>query len=112
MAEKNIGAVIATHAGELVGIMSERDYARKIILMSRLSRETRVSEIMTHDPMFVAPSDTVTNCMQLMTDNRFRHLPVVDDGDLVGLISIGDVVRAVIGEQQFLIDQLETYITG
>jgi CBS domain-containing protein len=67
---------------------------------------------MTPDPMFVSSSDTVANCMQLMTDNRFRHLPVVDDGDLVGLISIGDVVRAVIGEQQFLIDQLESYITG
>ena len=112
MADKNIGAVIVTHAGELVGIMSERDYARKIILMSRLSKETRLSEIMTPDPMFVSPSDTVANCMQLMTDNRFRHLPVVDDGDLVGLTSIGDVVRAVIGEQQFLIDQLESYITG
>jgi CBS domain-containing protein len=112
MADKNIGAVIVTHAGELVGIMSERDYARKIILMSRLSKETRVSEIMTADPMVVGPLDTVSNCMQLMTDNRFRHLPVVDDGDLVGLISIGDVVRAIIDEQQFMIDQLESYITG
>jgi CBS domain-containing protein len=112
MADKNIGAVIVTHAGEFVGIMSERDYARKIILMSRVSKETRVSEIMTPDPMVVGPNDTVSNCMQLMTDNRFRHLPVVEDGDLVGLISIGDVVRAVIDEQQFMIDQLEGYITG
>ena len=112
MADKNIGAVIVTHAGELVGIMSERDYARKIILMSRVSKETRVSEIMTADPVIVGPLDTVSNCMQLMTDNRFRHLPVVDDGDLIGLISIGDVVRAVIDEQQFMIDQLESYITG
>lgn len=112
MADKNIGAIIVTHDGGLVGIMSERDYARKIILKSRMSKETRVSEIMTPDPTCVAPSDTVGNCMQLMTDNRFRHLPVVDDGNLVGLISIGDVVRAIIGEQQFLIDQLESYITG
>ena len=112
MATKNIGAVLVTHDGDFVGIMSERDYARKIILMSRLSKETRVSEIMTPDPVCVAPSDTVANCMELMTDNRFRHLPVVDGGDLVGLISIGDVVRAVIEEQQFLIDQLESYITG
>jgi signal-transduction protein with cAMP-binding, CBS, and nucleotidyltransferase domain len=112
MADKNIGAVMVTHGAEFVGIMSERDYARKIILMSRMSKETRVSEIMTPDPMVVSPLDTVANCMQLMTDNRFRHLPVVEDGDLVGLISIGDVVRAVIDEQQFMIDQLESYITG
>ena len=112
MADKNIGAVIVTHDDDLVGIISERDYARKIILMSRSSKETRVSEIMTSDPTCVSPTDSVSSCMQLMTDKRFRHLPVVDDGDLVGLISIGDVVRTVIGEQQFLIDQLETYITG
>jgi CBS domain-containing protein len=112
MADKNIGAVIVTHDDDLVGIMSERDYARKIILMSRSSKETRVSEIMTPDPTCVSPTDSVSSCMQLMTDKRFRHLPVVDDGDLIGLISIGDVVRTVIGEQQFLIDQLESYITG
>jgi CBS domain-containing protein len=112
MADKNIGAVVVTHADGLIGIMSERDYARKIILMSRSSKETRVSEIMTPDPTCVSPADTVASCMELMTENRFRHLPVVDEGGLVGLISIGDVVRAVIGEQQFLIDQLESYITG
>ena len=112
MAEKSIGAVLVVNDGELVGIMSERDYARKIILMSRASRETKISEIMTSDPICVTSSDTVSNCMQLMTEKRFRHLPVVDDGALVGLISIGDVVRAVISEQQFMIDQLESYITG
>ncbi|MFV1971063.1 MAG: CBS domain-containing protein [Acidimicrobiia bacterium] len=112
MADKNIGAVIVMRGGDLAGIMSERDYARKIILMERLSKETRVSEIMTADPLCVAPSDTVAKCMQLMTENRFRHLPVVDEGELVGLISIGDVVSAVIAEQAFLIDQLESYITG
>jgi len=112
MADKNIGAVIVVRGGDLAGIMSERDYARKIILMKRISKETRVSEIMTADPLCVAPSDTVGKCMQLMTENRFRHLPVVDEGELVGLISIGDVVSAVIAEQAFLIDQLESYITG
>ncbi len=112
MADKNIGAVIVVHGGEFVGIMSERDYARKIILMSRASRDTRVSEIMTPDPVCVGPLDTVGFCMQLMTDRRVRHLPVTDGGELVGLISIGDVVSAVIDEQAFLIDQLEHYITG
>ena len=112
MADKNIGAVVVMQADDFVGIMSERDYARKIILMSRSSKETRVSEIMTPSPTCVSPADSVSSCMQLMTENRFRHLPVVDDGGLVGLISIGDVVRTVIGEQQFLIDQLESYITG
>ncbi len=112
MADKNIGAVIVVDGDDFVGIMSERDYARKIILMSRLSKETRVSEIMTPDPVCVSPTKTVANCMQLMTDNRFRHLPVLEDGELVGLISIGDVVSAVIDEQAFLIDQLESYITG
>jgi CBS domain-containing protein len=110
MADKNLGALVVIHAGDFVGIMSERDYARKIILMSRGSHETNVSEIMTPDPVCVAPTDTVTNCMQLMTDNRFRHLPVLEGGELVGLISIGDVVAAVIDEQEFLINQLESYI--
>jgi CBS domain-containing protein len=112
LAERNIGAAIVTDAGDFVGIISERDYARKVILMSRSSRKTKVAEIMTPDPTCVQSSDSVAECMKLMTENRFRHLPVVDDGDLVGLISIGDVVRAVIDEQQFLIDQLEGYITG
>ncbi len=112
MAEKNIGAVIVVHDGELVGIMSERDYARKIILMSRVSKETRVSEIMTPDPLCVSPTETVADCMQLMTDNRIRHLPVIDEGELAGLISIGDVVSAVIDDQAFMIDQLESYITS
>ena len=112
MADKNIGAVIVVHGGELVGIMSERDYARKIILMARLSKKTKVSEIMTPDPVTVTSADTVGACMGLMTENRFRHLPVVDEGVLKGVISIGDVVRAVIEEQKFLIEQLESYITG
>ena len=112
MADKNVGALVVIDRGALVGIISERDYARKVILLSRGSRETPVSEIMTADPVTCTSDTTVTECMTLMTNNRFRHLPVVDDGQLVGVISIGDVVRAVIDEQKFLIDQLESYITG
>jgi CBS domain-containing protein len=112
MADKNVGALVVTSDGTFCGIVSERDYARKVILASKGSRKTPVSEIMTPNPITVEPSDTVASCMQLMTDKRFRHLPVVHDGDLVGVISIGDVVRAVIEEQKFLINQLESYITG
>ena len=112
MADKNVGALVVTSDDALTGILSERDYARKVILVSKGSKKTPVSEIMTPNPVTVEPSDTVASCMQLMTDRRIRHLPVVEDGDLVGVISIGDVVRAVIEEQKFLIDQLESYITG
>ena len=111
MADKNVGALVVLSGDNLAGIVSERDYARKVILASRGSRETLVSEIMTPDPVTVSPRDTVASCMQLMTEMRIRHLPVIDDGELVALISIGDVVLAVIDEQKFLIDQLERYIT-
>ncbi len=111
MADKNVGALIVYADGTFIGIMSERDYARKVILASKGSRKTPVGEIMTTEPVTVAPGDTVAACMQLMTDRRIRHLPVLDGGELVGVISIGDVVRAVIEEQKFLIDQLESYIT-
>lgn len=113
MASHNIGALVVVDAERVVGVISERDYARKGILYGRRSAETAVGEIMTPDPVVVSPATTVTECMQLMTDHRIRHLPVLDDGeDLVGLISIGDVVRAVIEEQRYLIEQLEGYITG
>ncbi|MCL1595389.1 MAG: CBS domain-containing protein [Actinomycetia bacterium] len=112
MADKNVGALVVTTGGELSGILSERDYARKVILLDRGSKETKVSEIMTSDPVTVSPTDSVTDCMQVMTDRRIRHLPVVEDGALVGVISIGDVVRHVIDEQKFMIDQLESYISG
>jgi len=112
LAEKNIGALMVVDDGVLVGIVSERDYARKVILANKSSRETLVSEIMTADPVTVTSGDTVGACMGLMTENRFRHLPVVDDGELKGVVSIGDIVRAVIDEQKFLIEQLEAYITG
>ena len=112
MADKNVGALVVVDHGSIVGILSERDYARKVILAGHGSREMAVSEIMTPNPVTVGPDASVTECMELMTDNRFRHLPVVVDGELVGVISIGDVVRAVIAEQRFLIAQLESYITG
>jgi CBS domain-containing protein len=112
MADKNVGALVVVEHGRIVGILSERDYARKVILAGFGSKEMTVAEIMTPDPITVGPDASVTECMELMTDNRFRHLPVVVDGDLVGVISIGDVVLAVIAEQRFLIAQLESYITG
>jgi CBS domain-containing protein len=98
--------------GDLVGILSERDYARKVILDDKASKETLVAEIMTTDLITVEPSCTVTDAMELMTEQRVRHLPVLEDGELVGLISIGDVVKAVMADQLEMIDQLEHYITG
>jgi CBS domain-containing protein len=112
MADKNVGALVVVEHGRIIGILSERDYARKVILAGFGSKEMSVAEIMTPDPVTVGPDASVTECMELMTDNRFRHLPVVVDGELVGVISIGDVVLAVIAEQRFLIAQLESYITG
>jgi CBS domain-containing protein len=112
MADKNVGALVVLDGEELVGILSERDYARKVILLQRGSRDTTVSEIMSEHPITVAPNATTAECMRLMTEHRFRHLPVMHGTRVIGVISIGDVVRAVIEDQQFLIDQLEQYITG
>lgn len=112
MAEKGIGALLVMDGGRVVGIVTERDYARKIALMSRLSRETEVSEIMTSAVMYVRPGQTSDECMALMTENRLRHLPVMENGQLLGMISIGDLVKGIISEQQFIIEQLEHYITG
>ncbi len=112
MADRNIGAVVVMDDDRLVGIMSERDYARKVILMDRGSKETRVADIMTSDVFTISPETTVSECMQLMTDHRIRHLPVMAGDRLVGIVSIGDIVKAVIAEQQDLIDQLERYITS
>ncbi len=111
MADKNIGAVLVMEGGDLVGILSERDYSRKVILMDKASKETTVAEIMSTELITVGPKCTVTEAMSLMTDKRVRHLPVLDHGSLVGLISIGDVVKAVIADQTALIDALEQYIT-
>ena len=112
MSEKNIGALLVVEGEEVAGIITERDYARKIILMSRSSKETPVREIMTSAVMYVRPTQTSEECMALMTENRLRHLPVMDGNKLVGLISIGDLVKAIISDQQFTIEQLEHYISG
>jgi len=112
MAEKHIGALLVMQGESIVGIFTERDYARKIALMGRTSAVTLVRDVMTADVMYVRPTQTSQECMALMTENRLRHLPVVDGGKLVGLISIGDLVKDIISEQQFIIEQLEHYITG
>ena len=112
MADKNIGALLVMEGEGVAGIITERDYARKIVLMSRSSKETPVREIMTSAVMYVRPDQTSEECMVLMTENRLRHLPVIDDGRLLGIISIGDLVKDIIAEQRFTIEQLEHYISG
>lgn len=112
MAEKNIGAVLVLAGAEILGIFSERDYARRGILQGHHSRETAVREIMTPDVICIDRGATVDTCMALMTDKRIRHLPVVDGGRIVGVVSIGDIVRAVVDEQQFTIRTLERYVAS
>lgn len=112
MAEHRIGALLVMQGEKIVGIVSERDYARKVVLKGRSSDATPVKDIMTADVMYVSPETTNMHCMALMTENRLRHLPVLDKGKLVGLISIGDLVKDIISEQQFVIEQLEHYIRG
>jgi CBS domain-containing protein len=112
MAERNIGALLVMDGANVVGIITERDYARKIVLLGRSSKDTPVRDIMTSPVMYVRPDQTNEECMALMTDQRVRHLPVIDNGKLVGLISIGDLVKDIISEQRFIIDQLEHYIMG
>ena len=112
MAEKGVGAVLVISEGKLVGIISERDYARKVALENRSSRDTRVREIMTPDPVTARPENTVEECMTIMTQYRIRHLPVLDGENLVGIVSIGDLVKTMIADQAHTIDQLQTYIVG
>lgn len=112
MAEKEIGAVVVLENNKLVGLLSERDYARKIILKGKSSKETFVEEIMSCNLMTVELKTSIEKCMEIMTVNRIRHLPVVEQGKLVGLISIGDVVKYTIDEQEFTIKQLHSYITS
>jgi CBS domain-containing protein len=112
MADKRVGALPVTRNGELVGVVSERDYARKVILLGRSSAETPVWQIMSSPVITVTPAEDVRKCMRLMTEKRIRHLPVVDGGRMVGVISIGDLVRAVIEEQEHTIEQLERFIAG
>jgi len=112
MADKNVGAVLVLQNGLLQGILSERDYARQVILKGKTSRDTPVREIMTTKVICVAPERTIEDCMALMTEKHIRHLPVLANGELVGVLSIGDVVKAVISEKQFIIEQLESYISS
>ena len=112
MAEKAIGALLVVSEGKLAGIVSERDYARKVILQGRSSKETHVWEIMTRDVITVSPDRSVEECMRIITDHRVRHLPVLDGVELVGMISIGDLVRAIIAEQAETIGHLHAYIGG
>ena len=110
MAEKEIGAVLVLDGEQLAGIFSERDYARKVLLQGKSSKETPVREIMTEKVVCVQPEQTIEDCMGLMTDKRIRHLPVLDSKKVVGVISIGDVVKEMLSEKEFVIKQLESYI--
>jgi len=112
LAEKNVGALPVTRGGSLIGIFSERDYARKVILKGKHSKDTAVREVMTEKPICVAPGDSIEACMALMTANHIRHLPVLEGDRLVGVVSIGDVVKGIIVEQQSTISHLENFITG
>ena len=112
LAAKNVGAVLVMDGPRLAGMFSERDYARKVDLKGKSSANTPVSEVMTREVVFVTPTHTNEDCMALMTDKRIRHLPVVANDQVVGLLSIGDLVKDIISEQQFIISQLESYIHG
>lgn len=112
MAEKNIGAVLVRDSESLVGILSERDYARKVVLQGKTAMDTPAREIMTDRVICVRPEETAEECMAVMTEKKVRHLPVLEDDQLIGVISIGDVVKAIIPEQEFIIEQLEHYVRG
>jgi CBS domain-containing protein len=112
MAERNVGALVVLDGGRLVGVLSERDYARRVILRGLASRDVRVRDLMTAEVVTVGLDDTVGGCMQRMTAGRFRHLPVVDAGRVVGVVSIGDVVATIMADQAFEIEQLQGYIAG
>ncbi len=109
---KNLGGLVVVENGKLIGIFTERDYARKVILKGRSSKETLVRDIMSSHPIYVTPDSTVSDCMQLMSDKFIRHLPVLENDQLIGVISIGDLVRYIINEKDFIIENLEHYIMG
>jgi CBS domain-containing protein len=112
MADKNIGALVVMDGERLAGIFSERDYARRVILKGKTSRELSVSEVMTREVISVRPDQTILDCMELMTERHIRHLPVLDAGRLIGVVSIGDVVKNIISDQKDTINHLKEYITG
>lgn len=112
MAQKEIGALVVIDDGQIVGVISERDYARKIILEGKASKDTPVSEIMSRAVLHAVPEQTVGDCMALMTDKKIRHLPVMEGDHIIGIVSIGDLVKTIIAEQEFVIGQLENYIAG
>lgn len=112
MAEKDVGALVVVENDKVVGMFTERDYARKVILKGKQSRSTSVGDLMVREVLYISPSDKVETCMALMTDKHLRHLPVMENGKLVGLVSIGDVVKSIIRDQEFTIRELERYISG
>jgi CBS domain-containing protein len=112
MAQKNVGALVVMDGEQIVGLVTERDYARKVVLMARTSKETSVRDVMTSRVIGVRPEQTNEECMALMTEKRLRHLPVIEQGKLVGIVSIGDLVKDTISQQKFIIEQLEQYISG
>ena len=112
MAQKDVGALPVVQNGKLVGIFSERDYARKVILKGKASKDTTVSELMTQTVFYVSPENTLDECMALMTSKQIRHLPVLDHDRLTGVITLGDVVKRIISEQEFTIQELEKYVKG
>ena len=112
MATQNIGALLVIEGDQTVGIFTERDYARKVVLKGKSSKTATVGELMTTEVLYVNPDDTIENCMALMTEKRARHLPVLENGKLAGVVSIGDVVKAIISDREFMIRELERYITG
>ena len=112
MVKNNVSALLVMDNKSLVGIFTERDYARKVVLKGKTSKATLIAEIMTEDPIIISPDHTVEDCMRVMTNRFIRHLPVVEDGAVVGIVSIGDLVKFIIEEQKFIIENLEHYITG
>jgi CBS domain-containing protein len=112
MSDKNVGALMVMEAGKPVGIFTERDYARKLILKGKSSQTTTVRELMTAEVLYVEPRNSIEDCMQLMTNKRVRHLPVLAEGELIGIVTIGDVVKQIISDQESTIAQLEKYIQG